>query len=592
MKLPLINASEGARDYIDSFGGYHRTERCKENEAFDERNLSSDVFPNLSPREPRVVFRSVTNCKGLHVNEGLVEIKQDTQGNENALFYEGTKIGLLTETGERQMCSMGAYVIIWPDKKRFNTKTSTLEDLCATWTSSGNVSFQMCKIDGSSISPTVSSTAPSNPTPGQYWLDTSTTPNALKTWSQSQGQWLPVATSYVKMSATNIGKNFEKMDVVKISGVTGTYADTFNTDMCIWDKSDNSIIVTALINETFTKTGITIKREPPDLDFICEHGNRIWGCNSAAHEIYACKLGDPTNWRSYLGTTEDSYAATVGTDGDFTGCAEQGGTVVFFKEKHIHRLYGSYPSNYQIEAKPERGCQKGCEKSIKLINGLLIYKAVDGICIYEGSYPRLLSDNLGRDRYKQATAGIWQDKYYIVMTNEETNVRSLFVYDTKANLWHIEDVGITFDFFVNYKNRLMFYDGSKILVEGRNTKIDGTTYTADSSELSWMWTSGIIGLDSPATKYISQLLFRMSMEMGSEIKIELEYDSSGVWEEKGNIVNKYEKNRRNTQGYTALRSIELPVIPRRCDHMRIRLSGKGMIKLFSISKRITQGGLI
>ena len=337
MKLPLINASEGARDYIDSFGGYHRTERCKENEAFDERNLSSDVFPNLSPREPRVVFRSVTNCKGLHVNEGLVEIKQDTQGNENALFYEGTKIGLLTETGERQMCSMGAYVIIWPDKKRFNTKTSTLEDLCATWTSSGNVSFQMCKIDGSSISPTVSSTAPSNPSPGQYWLDTSTTPNALKTWSQSQGQWLPVATSYVKMSATNIGKNFEKMDVVKISGVTGTYADTFNTDMCIWDKSDNSIIVTALINETFTKTGITIKREPPDLDFICEHGNRIWGCNSAAHEIYACKLGDPTNWRSYLGTTEDSYAATVGTDGDFTGCAEQGGTVVFFKEKHIHR---------------------------------------------------------------------------------------------------------------------------------------------------------------------------------------------------------------------------------------------------------------
>lgn len=592
MKLPLINASEGARDYIDSFGGYHRTERCKENEAFDERNLSSDVFPNLSPREPRVVFRSVTNCKGLHVNEGLVEIKQDTQGNENALFYEGTKIGLLTETGERQMCSMGAYVIIWPDKKRFNTKTSTLEDLCATWTSSGNVSFQMCKIDGSSISPTVSSTAPSNPSPGQYWLDTSTTPNALKTWSQSQGQWLPVATSYVKMSATNIGKNFEKMDVVKISGVTGTYADTFNTDMCIWDKSDNSIIVTALINETFTKTGITIKREPPDLDFICEHGNRIWGCNSAAHEIYACKLGDPTNWRSYLGTTEDSYAATVGTDGDFTGCAEQGGTVVFFKEKHIHRLYGSYPSNYQIEAKPERGCQKGCEKSIKLINGLLIYKAVDGICIYEGSYPRLLSDNLGRDRYKLATAGIWQDKYYIVMTNEETNVRSLFVYDTKANLWHIEDVGITFDFFVNYKNRLMFYDGSKILVEGRNTKIDGTTYTADPSELSWMWTSGIIGLDSPATKYISQLLFRMSMEMGSEIKIELEYDSSGVWEEKGNIVNKYEKNRRNTQGYTALRSIELPVIPRRCDHMRIRLSGKGMIKLFSISKRITQGGLI
>lgn len=592
MMLPLIDASGGSRDFIDSFGGYHHTDRCRENESFDEKNISSDVFPNLSPREPRVVFKTVTNCKGLHVNDGLVEIKKDTQGDGTALFYEGTKIRSLTGNAKRQMCSMGAYVIIWPDKIRFNTKTGEAEDLTSTWTSSGSVSFQMCKIDGSTISPTVSSTAPSNPSPGQYWIDTSTTPNALKTWSQSQGQWLPVATSYTKISAPNIGRDFEKMDVVKISGVTGTYASTFNTDMCIWDKSNDSIIVTALINQTFTKTGITIKREPPDLDYICEHGNRIWGCSSQNHEIYACKLGDPKNWRSYLGTTEDSYTATVGTDGDFTGCAEQGGTVVFFKETHIHKLYGNYPSNYQIEAKPERGCQKGCASSIKLINGLLIYKAVDGVCIYEGSFPRLLSSNLGRERYKDATAGVWNDKYYIVMTNEATNVRSLFVYDIKANIWHIEDTQIDFDFFINHKNRLMFYDGTRILAEDRNTKIGDTTYSQDGSTLSWMWESGIIGLDSPATKYISQLVIRMSMELGSTLNIELEYDSSGEWEKKGSIENNYEISRRNTQGYTKLRSIELPIIPRRCDHMRIRLSGNGMTTIFSISKRIEQGGLI
>ena len=53
----------------------------------------------------------------------------------------------------------------------------------------------------------------------------------------------------------------KKYDVVKIEGVTGSISDTFNQDMAIWDKKDDFIIVTALLTNNTTQTGvITLKR--------------------------------------------------------------------------------------------------------------------------------------------------------------------------------------------------------------------------------------------------------------------------------------------------------------------------------------------
>lgn len=588
MIFDVLEPVPSSRDYIQSFGGYNRNERCEQNESFDETNISSDLFPNLSPRAKRTIFDTQADVKGLHVNNGLIMIK--AAGDNDALFHDGVQKHTLAKLSDRMMCSMGAFVIIWPDKVKYNSSDGTLTDLCSSWTTEGSVSFQMCKIDGTTISPTVSSTAPSNPSSGDYWLDTSSTPNALKVWSADQSQWVAVATSYVKISATNIGKNFEKMDVVKISGVTGTYADTFNTDMCIWDKTDDSIVVTALISTTFTNTGLQVKKEPPEMDFICEHGNRIWGCSSANHEIYGSKLGDPSNWRSYLGLTTDSYAATVGTDGDFTGCAEQGGSVVFFKENYIHKLYGTYPSNYQINTSPEPGVQKGCEKSLQIIDGLLFYKAVNGVAYFEGSFPRYISDKLGDIRYNDASAGAYNGKYYIQMKPEGGTDYILFVYDSKRRMWHIEDKGKTFKHFVVHKNRLMFWDGTYILAEGSANVIDGTTYNLEASDVSWEWESGIIGLDSPDKKFIGQIMLRLAMELGATLNIDIMYDSSNEWEKAGSITNNYQKNRRHTQGYTELRTINLPIIPRRCDHLRIRFKGTGFIKIFSIAKTIESGG--
>jgi len=57
----------------------------------------------------------------------------------------------------------------------------------------------------------------------------------------------------------------------------------------------------------------------------------------------------------------------------------------------------------------------------------------------------------------------------------------------------------------------------------------------------------------------------------------LEYDSDGVWIPAGTV----QMSRTGTA--------TLPIRPRRCDHMRLRLSGTGNIRIYSIAKILEVG---
>ena len=55
------------------------------------------------------------------------------------------------------------------------------------------------------------------------------------------------------------------------------------------------------------------------------------------NELYACKLGDFKNWNCFLGISTDSYVASVGTDGPWTGAVTYLGNPIFFKETCLHK---------------------------------------------------------------------------------------------------------------------------------------------------------------------------------------------------------------------------------------------------------------
>ena len=99
-------------------------------------------------------------------------------------------------------------------------------------------------------------------------------------------------------------------------------------------------------------------------------------------------------------------------------------------------------------------------------------------------------------------------------------------------------------------------------------------------EVNWMVETGELGISSPDMKYISRLTVRMSMEIGSELNIYAQYDLRDNWVHICNIRG------------TNLRSFSIPIRPRRCDHMRLRIEGRGMAKIYCWTKTIEQGSEI
>ena len=598
MKYPTLYAKENSRQMVDIFKGYNHNLRIGDGEFFDMKNMTSDYYPVLSPRGKRGVYASPALPTGMIAKDALCYV----DGSKFVINQKEIDMGLNEEP--KQLISMGAYVIIWPDKKYINT-----EDL----TDFGNIeafypgvegqtvlaSYEMCNIGGTVYTGAIqSNTAPEGPEGSdgpenmQLWIDTSTTPHTLKQYSKTSAVWTPIATTYVKISAPNIAQSFKQYDAVKISGFpqeSAQLSEMNDITYPLWEAyhdpgdderaegTDDYVIIVGLLDEAVTyESNLKLERTLPVMDFVIESGNRLYGCRygpaangEVVNEIYASKLGDFRNWNCFMQISTDSWVIGVGTDGQFTGAITHMGYPLFFKENCVHKVYGNYPANFQIQTTACRGVQKGCSRSLAIVNETLFYKSRSGVCAYDGSLPAEVSYAMGNEAYREAVGGSNGNKYYISMKDVRGNY-NLFIYDTAKGMWHKED-DLPVDYFCSCDGEMYAISKGKII-----TMLGSGTPAADSVE--WMVQTGEIGISSPDMKYISRLTVRMAMEIGAEVRIYGQYDFSDEWESLCYL--------RNTDN---LRSFSLPIRPKRCDHMKLRIEGEGMVKIYSITKTIEQG---
>ena len=578
MRYPTLTELNTSREMVDVFGGYNHNLRIGDGEFYDMTNLSSDNYPVLSPRHKRGIYETPNNPQGMIAKDSLCYV----DGGDFIINEYRVSMGLTDEP--KTLIPMGAYVIIMPDKKYINTSPKAgggyeHGKIEADITTSSTVTFSLCKVDGAEYGDVATqATAPTNPQNMALWIDTSETPHQLKQYSSTTSMWSVIATTYVKISATGIGAPFSVNDGVSISGVADSALSDLNASMVIWAKGDNYIVVTGILDKVTTQeTAITVTRKMPNMDFIIESENRLWGCRygvavngEIVNEIYASKLGDFKNWNCFAGISTDSYVASVGTDGQFTGAITHLGYPLFFKENCVHKVYGNYPANYQIQTTACRGVQKGSERSLAIVNEVLYYKARSGVCAYDGSLPVEISSALGDVSYGNAVAGTLGNKYYISMS-DDSNGYHLFVYDTKKGMWHRED-DTQASAFCNCRGDLYYIDYADKQIK----TIRGTGVT-EVDPIKWSAETGVIGTDSPDKKYISRMDVRMSLEVGTRVTFFAEYDSCGEWEH------------LFTMAGTSLRSFAIPIRPKRCDHLRLRIEGIGEAKIFSICKTIEQG---
>jgi hypothetical protein len=564
----------------DAFGGYNHNLRISDNEFYDMRNMTSDYYPVLAPRKRRGVYKSGISATGIIAKEKLCYV----DGTAFVVGDDRIEMGLTDST--KDLISMGAYVIIMPDRKFINTIKNGTEyehgDIDAIFTTTADVKFQLCTLTGDAYeNATESATAPTDPKNGDLWIDTSSVPHTLKKYSEANAQWVSIATTYIKMSSKGIGKEFKQYDGVKISGITAEGLTSLNSTHALWGCGDDFIIIVGMLDKVTTQTvaqgKITVARKMPDMDFIVESNNRLWGCKygknddgEVVNEIYACKQGDFKNWNCFMNLSTDSYAVSCGSDGQFTGAITHLGYPLFFKENCIHKVYGDYPANFRLQNTTCRGVQRGSHRSLAIVNETLYYKASSAVCAYDGSLPVEMSAVLGEIRYSEAIAAAHGNKYYITMKTAD-GAYHLFVYDTAKGMWHKED-DLQVDGFCSYMNEMYAIDhGTKDIITMLGSG------TQDNKRVPWMVETGLVGMSLPDMKYISRLLVRMSLEVGAKVEIGIQYDSMGDWEKVCDMTA------------TSLRSFSVPVRPRRCDHFRIRIEGEGEGRIYSITKTIEQG---
>lgn len=576
-EAPYLQQRGRNRSITTDFRGLNLSQGIGDGEWAWMQNMDTREYPAVARRQKRVHVATLNKPNGLCATDRLCFV------DGVKFYYNGFYYGDV-EDSEKTLVPMGAKIAIFPDKKLFDTTTFSFTDMEQKNVSSGTVSVTLAKGDGTPYGEyTEGGTAPENPENGQLWLDTSGDAPVMKTWSEAQGLWVAEATTYVLVSATGLGQGMKALDGVTVSGLEES---GLNGDWILTDAGPDYILFTGILQKALTQTGeVRVERTCPEMDFVVEKDNRLWGCSSADHEIYCCKLGDPTNWRAYQGVATDSYAVTVGTPGPFTGAAVSGSAVIFFKENCLHRVYGTQPSNFTVYVDNLRGVQQGCHKSAVRVNEYLYYKSVFDVCVYADSEVAGISAALGTESYKNAVAGVCGSRLYLSMEDQE-GAWQLLVYDTAAGVWTREDGTHALGFASCLTETFMLRADGELyaLLPGEYNKdffmvgSDYTVYAQEETdeEVSWELRTGEILRELPDHKYIGKIQLYLELDPGARAEVALRRDG-GAWEKVQELSGG--DQRRCT----------LPIYPRRCDRMEIRLTGVGHARLVNWSKYVGYG---
>lgn len=531
MRLPGLTYADGLRKSTQvQFGGLDHRRGAGDGAIWAMENMTGDHYPLLSSRAPRTRLETLETGGGLFAWEELCWV------DGTSFFYGGEERGQVTQ-GEKSFAALGAYIIILPDKAYYNVETEEFGSLEAEWT-------------GESLTFT----------------------DGLLFEEEAKA-------NTIQVEGVDWSEYFKAGDAVTIQGCS-THPENNKTPVIRKIDGDKLYFYEYIFtlegeegDTPYTETGaLSIKRRVPDLLYLCENENRLWGCDRTT--IYASKPGDPFNWNVFEGLSSDSYAVDTGSAGAFTGCVSYLGYPVFFKEDHIYKVYGSVPSNFQVMGSASLGVAEGSGRSLAVAGETLFYLSRAGVVAYSGGIPQSVGAVFGTQRYKNAVAGSDGLKYFVSMEDQE-GTWTLYVYDTRLGLWHTEDHTRVTHFayqggalyFLNQAGEIWCAGGlPQGSGEGQEEAVDWWAEFADFTE------------GDPNKKGVERVQVRLELEEGAWAQVLVRFDSEEEWSQVGKVMDEGIK-----------RSYILPIVPRRGDHYRLKIQGSGPCMIHSLTREYYAG---
>lgn len=529
MKLPAMKYVEGNRKNTQiRFGGLNHTVGAKDGELWDMQNLTGDHYPVLASRMPR------TKILDLDTSGGIFHWNKLCWIDMGEFYYDGERKGCV-EDQNHTLAAIGPYIVILPEKFYYNTETDEFGWLESFWRGA-TLRF---KREGS--------------------------------------------VDVIQCEGVDWGEYFKEGDAVTIDGC---YEKSNNRTAVIRRIEQHGFMYfdmnTFLIPaEGYTEQGddgrpLTVERRVPDLQFICENDNRLWGCDN--NRIFASMPGNPFRWNNREGLETDGWDVDTGSAGAFTGCTSYQGYPIFFKEDRIYKVYGSYPSQYQVVDTEAQGVMTGSEKSLAIADGTLFYLSRGGVMAYNGGMPQCVAGAFGRQRFDSGVAGSDGMKYYISMRTGDR--WSLYVYDTQRGLWFKED-DTEVRGFALHAGTLYMQTANALVAIGEldvTESIIREVVPESEGAVEWFAEFADFTEEDPNKKGISKIQIRLELDDGATVQAWMMFDSDGQWVPVGSAIGESRK-----------RSYYLPIIPRRADHYRLKLTGTGGCRIFSLTVETYSG---
>lgn len=566
-----------------AFGILNHTATAADGEIYDERDVSTEEYPALTPRKSRLKAPStISLAECSRIGSDGAKLFWHSGGD---LYYGGKLVGGLPlgDGVTRRFACMGERIVIWPDKVCYDSETGRMtafgERLTAnaTLTHEYATNYQYLTVSDEDVDLTTHFEAGDSFVLGfrrESLRDLEGTYQAVKVTAKV----ITLATG--SLPRVGVSGN-ATIEAVK-SGTDGTYwmesvfltvtaEHEINRDVLTFDTAESltglfkagdavllnnnprksyavgAVTARALYFAEGTLSGLTayggtvlgciVSSEPPELDHFTVCDNRVFGCIGS--EIYASKLGDPAQWYYWHtpSLSTDSWYLDTGDPSPFTACCVYGGRPHFFTERSVTVLYGDTPAQYSTATVELYGVKAGSADSLVAVGGALYYLSPQGFVRYTSSEGAVvISDRLG-SVFSSACAGT-DGRCYYACALDPLGRAANYKYSLKSGLWAKED-GRRFYSFASLPNRLfaLSSDGSDercvmLISGGYNTvgeNVDGLGFLSYADPPSMEVVLAPLREDrsegvSLRPRWVQKLYLRLIRSQGAEVSVSVLFD--------------------------------------------------------------------
>ena len=133
MRLPELATIKSSVTTINAFEGINDNVFIPEGYFKDMKNMTSDYYPALANRKMRDMYSMRDD--GLSAINGAIEINGSLYVVEGTKLYKDGKAvsGITLTNDKKKLYGYGAYLVIMPDKKMYNTQDGKVTNMSFTY---------------------------------------------------------------------------------------------------------------------------------------------------------------------------------------------------------------------------------------------------------------------------------------------------------------------------------------------------------------------------------------------------------------------------------------------------------------------------